>query len=131
MPWELRADWTAQENLWDCVRVNVKACRTKAAAHGVALDEVSGVQCLVPVSRPPNKNIFLLVAVHGHDGVTSLDFSWEDTLSHMEEPVADDDAVEYVLQALHGVKLCQKGAPGRLPCSLPFDPNEDRSSRRD
>ena len=37
MPWELRADWTAQENLWDCVRVNVMACRTKAAAHGLKL----------------------------------------------------------------------------------------------
>lgn len=37
MPWELRSDWTAQENLWDCVHVNVMACRAKAVAHGLKL----------------------------------------------------------------------------------------------
>lgn len=37
MPWELRSDWTAQENLWDCARVNVMACRAKAVAHGLKL----------------------------------------------------------------------------------------------
>lgn len=37
MQWRLRADWTAQENLWDCVRFNVMAYRTKAVAHGLKL----------------------------------------------------------------------------------------------
>lgn len=35
--WELRQDRTAMENLWDCVHVNVMACRTKAVAHGLRL----------------------------------------------------------------------------------------------
>ena len=35
--WLIDPNKTAQENLWDCVRVNVMACRTKAVAHGLEL----------------------------------------------------------------------------------------------
>lgn len=56
MSWELRADWTAQENLWDCVRVNVMAYRTKAVAHGLKLtydewEEVISEVTIVAVRR--------------------------------------------------------------------------------
>lgn len=35
--WLIDPNKTAQENLWDCVRVNVMACRAKAVAHGLVL----------------------------------------------------------------------------------------------
>lgn len=35
--WLIDPKKTAQENLWDCVRVNVMAYRTKAVAHGLML----------------------------------------------------------------------------------------------
>lgn len=35
--WRIDPHKSAQENLWDCVRVNVMACRTKAVAHGLKL----------------------------------------------------------------------------------------------
>lgn len=37
MQWKLRADWTAKENLWDCVRTNVIFFKNKAVRNGMNL----------------------------------------------------------------------------------------------
>lgn len=56
MTWELNPNRTAQENLWDCVRLNVMAYRTKAVAHGLKLtydewEEVISEITIVAVRR--------------------------------------------------------------------------------
>lgn len=54
--WRIDPHKTAQENLWDCVRVNVMAYRTKAVAHGLKLtydewEEVISEVAIVAVRR--------------------------------------------------------------------------------
>ena len=54
--WLIDPNKTAQENLWDCVRVNVMAYRTKAVAHGLKLtydewEEVISEVTIVAVRR--------------------------------------------------------------------------------
>lgn len=54
--WLIDQHKTAQENLWDCVRVNVMAYRTKAVAHGLKLtydewEEVISEVTIVAVRR--------------------------------------------------------------------------------
>lgn len=56
MPWVIDPHKSAQQNLWDCVRINVMAYRTKAVAHGLKLtydewEEVISEVTIVAVRR--------------------------------------------------------------------------------
>lgn len=72
MRWELRADWTAQENLWDCVRVNVMAYRTKAVAHGLKLTYDEWEEAISDVTMAAVRRFLSKL----HKGLYDRDFSF-------------------------------------------------------
>ena len=70
--WLIDPNKTAQENLWDCVRVNVMAYRTKAVAHGLKLTYDEWEEAISDVT---------MAAVHRflsklHKGLYNKDFSF-------------------------------------------------------
>ena len=70
--WRIDPNKTAQENLWNCVRVNVMACRTKAVAHGLKLTYDEWEEAISDVTMVAVRRFMTRL----HKGLYNRDFSF-------------------------------------------------------
>ena len=70
--WRIDPNKTAQENLWNCVRVNVMACRTKSVAHGLKLTYDEWEEAISDVTMVAVRRFMTRL----HKGLYNRDFSF-------------------------------------------------------